>query len=104
MGGMAVSYPKVELAVAAATAAALDLWDLLPASHQIRQVAAAVCVPNADHQPLVLSGNTGGSMSMPTIPSPLIVPDPPLVLRRADIGTTETNRRLALSLKQAYMD
>jgi hypothetical protein len=104
MGGMAISYPRVEQIVAAASAIAQDLWDLLPVGDRVRQVAVTVCVPDADHHPLVLSGTTGGSMSVPTIPSPLVAPDPPLVLRRADVGTTETGRRLAVSVKQAFAD
>ena len=104
MGGMAISYPRVEQIVAAAATIALDLWALLPAGDRVRQVAATVCVPDADHHPLVLGGTTGGSMSVPTIPSPLVAPDPPLVLRRADVSTAETNRRLAVSVKQAFAD
>jgi hypothetical protein len=41
---------------------------------------------------------------LPTIPSPLVVPDPPIVLRRADVSAAETNRRLAVSVKQAFAD
>jgi hypothetical protein len=104
MGGMVISYPHVEQIVAAAAAIAQDLWGLLPAGDRVRQVAVTVCVPDANHHPLVLSGTTGGSMSVPTIPSPLVAPDPPLVLRRADVGSAETGRRLAVSLKQAFAD
>jgi hypothetical protein len=43
-------------------------------------------------------------MSMPTIPRPLIAPDPPLVVRRAEIGTADITRRLAVTLKQAFAD
>jgi hypothetical protein len=104
MGEMAISYPRVEHIVAAASTIAQDLWGLLPAGERVRQVAATVCVPDADHHPLVLSGTTGGSMSMPSIPSPLVAPDPPFVLRRADVGIAEINRRLAISIKQAFAD
>jgi hypothetical protein len=104
MGGMAISYPRVEGAIAATCAAAQDLWALLPSGDLIRQVAATVCVPEANHHPLTLAGQVGGSMGMPTIPDPLIAPNPPIVVRRAEIGTAELNRRLAVSLKQAFAD
>jgi hypothetical protein len=104
MGGMAISYPRVEQAISATSAAAQDLWTLLPSGDLIRQVAVAVGVPEANHHPLTLAGKVGGSMGMPTIPEPLIAPAPPIVARRAEIGTGEMNRRLAVSLKQAFAD
>ena len=104
MGGMAISYPRVELAIAATCAASRDLWALLPSGDLIRQVALTVAVPEADHHPLTLTGRVGSSIGIPTIPDPLIAPDPPIVVRRAEIGTDELNRRLAVSLKQAFAD
>lgn len=104
MGGMAISYPRVEEAIAATCGAAQGLWALLPSGDLIRQVAATVCVPEADHHPLTLTGQVGGSMGVPTIPDPLMAPTPPIVVRRAEIGTDELNHRLAVSLKQAFAD
>lgn len=104
MGGMAIAYPMVQRAIDITCAAAQDLWDLLPSGHLVRQVAVAVAVPDADGHPLSLGGLVGGSMGIPTIPSPLIAPNPPIVVRRQDIGGAEMNRRLAVSLKQAFAD
>lgn len=104
MGGMAISYPRVVAAIAATTAAAQDRWALLPAGDLVAQVAAAACVPDANHHPLTLSGHVGGSMGVPTIANPLVAPDPPVVVRCADVGTADTNRLLAVSLKQAFAD
>jgi Domain of unknown function (DUF4062) len=104
MGGMAISYPKVERAIEATCAAAQELWNLLPSGDLIRQVAATVCIPDANHHPLTMSGQVGGSMSVPTVPSPLVAPIPSIVVRRPDVGTSPTNRRLAVSLKQAFAD
>ena len=104
MGAMALSYPRAQRLIAAVTRATQDLWALVPNGDLVRQVAVGVCAPEASHTPLVLSGNVGGSMSMPMISGRVLAPDPPLLLRRADIGTEETDRRLAVSLKQAFVD
>lgn len=104
MGGMAISYPRVEAIIATAGTVAHALWELLPDGDSVRQVAAIACVPEADHHALVLSGQTGGSMGVPSIPSPLVAPDPALILRRADVGTQSTNHVMAVSLKQAFAD
>lgn len=104
MDGMAISYPRVVAAIAATTAAAQDLWAILPGGDLVAQVAVTVCVPDANHHPLTLSGQVGGSMGVPTIPNPLVAPKPPAVVRRADLGTADTNRLLAISLKQAFAD
>lgn len=100
MGGMAISYPRVEAISAAAGTVAHALWELLPDGDSVRQVAATASVPEADHHALVLSGQTGGSMGVPSIPSPLVAPDPALILRRADVGTQSTNRVLAVSISR----
>jgi hypothetical protein len=105
IGGMAFSYPRIEEIVRAAGRSAQDLWALLPDGDRVRQVAATVCVPDANHHPLVLSGSVGGrSMGIPTVPSPLVAPDPALIVPRADVGTDSLTLRLAVSIKQAVAD
>lgn len=105
MGGMAISYPRVQQIVEASGRLAHDLWDLVPDGDRVRQVAATVSIPDANHHPLVVSGEVGGgSMSMPSVPSPLVAPDPPVVVPRASVGTPEMTRRLAVSIKQAFAD
>ena len=105
MGGMALSFPKIERAIRATTALAQELWALLPEAHRIRQVAAAVGVPDANHHPLVMSGQVGGgSMGIPTVSEPLVAPSPAVVVRRADVGSDEMVRRLAIHLKRAFAD
>ena len=104
MGGMAISYPRVERAITATCATAQDLWALLPSGDLIRQAAVTVGVPEANHHPLTLTGKVGGSMGIPTVPEPLVAPEPAIVVRRAEVGTAEMNRRLAVSLKQGFAD
>jgi hypothetical protein len=105
MGGMAFSYPRVEEILRAAGRIAQGLWALLPDGDRVRQVAATVCVPDANHHPLVLSGSVGGrSMGVPTVPSPLVAPDPAVIVPRADVGTDSMTRQLAVSVKQAFAD
>jgi Domain of unknown function (DUF4062) len=104
MGGMAISYPRVERAITATCATAQDLWALLPSGDLIRQAAVTVGVPEANHHPLTLTGKVEGSMGIPTVPEPLVAPEPAIVVRRAEVGTAEMNRRLAVSLKQGFAD
>jgi hypothetical protein len=105
MGSMAISYPRVEQVLGVAGEVAQALWALLPDGDRVRQVAATACVPDANYHPLILSGQVGGrSMGMPTLPSPLVAPYPPLIVPRADVGTDALTRRLAVSVKQAFAD
>lgn len=64
MGGMVVSYPKVQQQIAAACGAGQAPWAMVPSSERIRQVAATVAVPESSSSPLSLSGQTSGSMRM----------------------------------------
>jgi hypothetical protein len=104
MGGAAIAYPRVEHAIAVTCTIAQDLWGLLPSGDLVRQAAITVGVPDANHHPLTLSGKVGGSMKIPSVPEPLVAPRPAIVVRRAEIGTEDMNRRLAVSLKQAFAD
>lgn len=104
MGMMALSLPKIEAFVAAATAFAQDAWELSPESHRVRQVAACIGVPQPSMQALSLSGQVGSSMRMPQLPSPLVAPQPAAILRRADVSTARSNELLTVSLKRAYAD
>lgn len=62
MGGMVVSFPPVQVGIAATCRAAQAPWAEVPDGHLVRQVAAVVAVPESEHSPLSLSGKTGGSM------------------------------------------
>jgi hypothetical protein len=105
MGNMAISFPRVEQAIAATAAAAQEIWNALPEGHRVRDVAVCVSIPDADNSPLSVSGNVAGNrMSMPSIHQPVVAPDPPVVLRRVDVGGTAANWRVAVSLKQIYAD
>lgn len=104
MGSMVISYPRVREAVAATCRTAAALWAELPDADLFRQVAAVVSVPEPRSSPLSLSGRTGGSMRIPTFAAPPQAPDPPLVVRRADVTDERVAEELSISLKQAYAD
>lgn len=104
LGGLAFSYPRVQTVIEAATTVAGAFWRLLPAGDRVRQVATLVGVPATDNRGLSESGNVGGSVGMPSIPSPVLAPNPPLVVGRAELASEETRRRLAVSVKQAFAD
>jgi hypothetical protein len=104
MGGSIVSYPKVQDALAAAGRAAQALWSEVPDGDLVSQVAAVIAVPEAAHSSLSLSGAVSGTMRMRMFGQPMLAPDPPLVLRRPEVGSDRATLQLAVSLKQAYAD
>jgi hypothetical protein len=104
MGFMAVSHPKASSVVSAAGQLAHELWSLVEAGERVRQVAAAVGVPEASNCVYSMSGHTGGSISMGSAPSPLIAPDPPVMLRRTDLGQQRVADQLLVPLRRAFAD
>lgn len=104
MGSMAISHPRVTAGIEAAGLLAQDLWDLVEHGDRVGQVCAAIGVPDAGSCSYSMSGRTGGTMTMGSTPSPLVAPDPPVVLRRADVGAPATSDRLAIPLKRLFAD
>ncbi len=104
MGFMALSHPKAATAIAAAGSLAQDLWGLAEGGERIRQIAAAIGVPDAANCVYSMSGQTGGSMTMGSAPSPLVAPDPAVILRRNDLGQPRTSDQLLVPLRRAFAD
>lgn len=67
-GFMAFSHTKATAAVVATDNLAQDLWGLVEAGDRVRQVAAAVGVPDASNCVYSLSERTGSSTSMGSAP------------------------------------
>lgn len=104
MGSMAISHPRVLAGIEAAGLLAQDLWGVVDHGDRVGQVCAAAGVPDAGNCSYSMSGQTGGSMTMGSAPSPLVAPDPPVVLRRGDVGDPKTSDRLAIPLKRLSAD
>lgn len=104
LGGGAIAHDKLLAFVAAASSATQDLWTLVDRGGRVRQVVATLGVPDASMRVYALSP-IGNSMSMPmSMPSPIVAPDPPVVVRRSDIGSDEVVRQLVAALKRVFAD
>lgn len=104
MGGSAIVHDKVVALVEAASLAAQDLWAILDPGGRVRQVVATLGVPDASMKVYAMS-TIGNSMSMPmSVPESIVAPDPPITLRRNDVGTEATTGHLVAALRRTFLD
>jgi hypothetical protein len=104
LGGSAIAHGKVESLVEGASRVAQDLWAFADTGGRIRQVVGVLGVPDASMKVYAVS-EIGSSMSMPmSTPSPIVAPEPPIVMRRNDVGAGETVRQLVAALKRIFSD
>jgi hypothetical protein len=104
MGFMAVSHAEASSVVRAAGQLAEALWGLVEAGDRVRQVAAAVGVPEASNCVYSMSGHVQGSVAIGSAPSPLIAPDPPVIVRRNDLGEDRFAEQLLVPLRRTFAD
>jgi hypothetical protein len=104
-GSMRVDPSQLEAGLRAACAFALATWDRIDPREEVQQVAVVVAIPEPQHK--VYGASTGassiqlGSFSMP---NSVVVPEPPLVMRRADVGGEELVRRLVAEVRRVFAD
>ncbi len=104
LGSGQVDHGRVNSAVAGAAAFAQIVWGEVDDRGQVRQVAAAIGVPDAQGK-LYVMRSTGNSSRVPMGgPATVVVPQPALLLRREDVGAEESRNRLVVSLKRAFAD
>jgi hypothetical protein len=83
---------------------ALATWTAIDPHGRVRQAYATLGIPDA-HNKLYVTQSLSNSMPVPMgNPSEVIAPDPPLLLRREDVGTDDATRRLVVALKRAFAD
>jgi hypothetical protein len=104
-GGMRVEPARLRDGIVAAGALARAAWERLDEREAVQQVAVAVAIPDAQHK--VFGASTGrnsiqmGSFSMPNL---IVVPDPPRVVRRAEIGSSDVAERLVAEVQRVFAD
>jgi hypothetical protein len=104
-GGMRVEPARLRDGIVAAGVLARAVWEKLDEREAVQQVAAAVAIPDAQHK--VFGASTGrnsiqmGSFSMPNL---IVVPDPPRVVRRAEIGSSDVAERLVAEVQRVFAD
>jgi hypothetical protein len=80
-------------------------WSLFDTSSRISQLAAAIGLPSAEHR--VYGRSTASSLSMGgmgRLPATLVVPEPPLVARREDLGTERIAGPLIAAVERRFRD
>ena len=104
-GGRVLDHARVGSVIERALIYALRVWQQIDRRDQIDQVFLALAVPGASQKvyAMVEPGNRlamGGMFS--GMPDPLVVPEPPLLVRRADLDRQETINRLRAELKRRF--
>jgi hypothetical protein len=104
LGSGQVDHSRVMATVAGASRFAQIVWEELDCRGQVRQVAAAIGVPDAQGK-LYVMRSTGNSSRVPMGgPGTIVVPQSALLLRREDVGVERIINQLVMSLKRAFAD
>lgn len=104
LGGMRVDPDRLATGVRGVGELALRLWERIDRREAVQQVAVAVAIPEAQHKVFGLpTGATGWSVGM-SLPGTIVVPDPPVIVRRADVAGDELARRIVAEIRRIYVD
>jgi hypothetical protein len=104
LGGMRVDPDRLEAGIQGAGAFALHVWEHIDGREAVQQVAVALAIPEAQHKVFGLpTGATGWSVGM-SLPQTVLVPEPPIVVRRAEVDGAELARRVVAEVRRIYVD
>jgi hypothetical protein len=83
---------------------ALSVWDEIDSGHDVREVAVALAVPDAEHK-VFAETEPGSSISIPmSLPHVVIAPEPARLVRREELGSEATTRVFVAELKRRFAD
>ena len=105
LGSMRVDPSRLEAAIRSTGMFARAVWEHIDDREEVQQVAVAVAIPDAQHR--VFGASTGGnpiSMGSFGMPQTVVVPDPPTVVRRAEIGGDQLTKRLVAEVRRVFAD
>lgn len=106
-GASRINPERLSTLVERTGAFASGVWRKIDPRGEVQQVTAAVGIPEANTKvygrPTTPSTSLamGGAMRLP---STVVVPEPALIVRRADVEREELRERLVASVKRAYAD
>lgn len=99
-----VDAGRLSAGIATAGGFALDVWAQIDEREDVQQVAVAVAIPGAQHKVFGTPTNPN-SLSMGWgMPPTVLVPDPPIVIRRGEIGGDALSDRLVAEIKRVFAD
>jgi hypothetical protein len=100
--GMRISPEALAGFLVSAGRSAQLIWERIDARAEVGQVAVATCIPDAQH---LAYGGSGSSLSLAgTVPSMVIVPDPPQVIPRPQLDQEATARQLQAAIRRVFAD
>ena len=80
------------------------VWRVIDAQQEVRQVCVTVAIPDASNK-VFATAPVGNTVSMSMSLGPVVIaPQPPLQVRREDVGSPATVRRLVASIKRVFQD
>lgn len=104
-GSSRVDPQRLSEGIKAAGAFARAAWNLLDEREIVQQVAVCLAIPEAQHK--VFGASTGSnSIQMGGFGSPMevVVPHPPRIARRAEVGSDEMATRLVAEARRVFAD
>jgi hypothetical protein len=101
---MAIDPDRLARAIEQTGAFAVSAWGLIDSSDRITQACVAVGIPGAQNR--VYGRVSGSSVSLGSmrLPETVAVPHPPLLARRADLGTARLVEVLTSAVERVFRD
>jgi Domain of unknown function (DUF4062) len=104
LGGMRVDSGRLEEGIRRVGSFALTVWRRVDRREAVQQVAVSVVISDAQNKVLDLpTGATGWSVGM-SLPQIVHAPEPPIIVRRAEVDGDELARRIVAEIRRIYVD
>jgi hypothetical protein len=83
---------------------ALGVWERIDQREEVQQLAVAVAILDAQHKVFDLAPDARSySMGM-SMPSTVAVPEPPVLVRRAEVSGEQLGKQLVAELRRRFAD
>lgn len=103
LGGSALLADRVLDALRSSARFAQEVWDLLDVHDEVRQAQVVAVVPRAQYR-VYATAAPGNSLTMDSMfaTGPVIVPQPPMLVRRQDLAQEDTLERLRAEIRHRF--
>lgn len=103
-GSSRVDPERLSAGIAATGAFALDVWGRIDEREEVQQVAVAVAIPEAQHK-VFGAATHKNTLSMGWgLPQVVAAPNPPVLVRRAEVSGDALAARLVAEVKRVFAD
>jgi hypothetical protein len=83
---------------------ALTVWQAIDPREEVQQVAVAVAILDAQHKVFDLAPDTTSYTIGMRTPATVLVPEPPIIVRRGEVASAELARRLVAEARRVFAD